>query len=72
MAKVVGVRFRNVGKIYYFNPKEYKMKIDDISFDITFDSDPSIRSFVFSGISLTRCLKARVMGEIQRANCRCC
>ena len=26
MAKVVGVRFRNVGKIYYFNPKTYKIK----------------------------------------------
>ena len=29
MTKVVGIRFRNVGKIYYFNPKEYKMKISD-------------------------------------------
>ena len=29
MAKVVGVRFRNVGKIYYFNPKNYKMKPGD-------------------------------------------
>ena len=29
MTKVVGIRFRNVGKIYYFNPKEYKMKIGD-------------------------------------------
>ena len=29
MAKVVGVRFRNVGKIYYFDPKNYKMKIGD-------------------------------------------
>ncbi len=29
MTKVVGVRFRNVGKIYYFNPKNYKMKIGD-------------------------------------------
>ena len=29
MTKVVGIRFRNVGKIYYFNPKEYKMKFGD-------------------------------------------
>ena len=28
MAKVVGVRFRN-GKIYYFNPKNYKVKPGD-------------------------------------------
>ena len=27
MTKVVGVRFRNVGKIYYFNPKGYKVSI---------------------------------------------
>ena len=27
MEKVVGVRFRNVGKIYYFNPKNYKVKV---------------------------------------------
>ena len=29
MEKVVGVRFRNVGKIYYFNPKNYKVKPGD-------------------------------------------
>lgn len=29
MTKVVGVRFRNVGKIYYFNPKGYSMKVGD-------------------------------------------
>ena len=29
MAKVVGVRFRNVGKIYYINPKTYKIKVGD-------------------------------------------
>ena len=29
MTKVVGIRFRNVGKIYYFNPKNYKMKAGD-------------------------------------------
>ena len=29
MTKVVGIRFRNVGKIYYFNPKNYRMKIGD-------------------------------------------
>ena len=29
MAKVVGVRFRTVGKIYYFNPKNYKVKPGD-------------------------------------------
>ncbi|MCF0132972.1 MAG: stage 0 sporulation family protein [Blautia sp.] len=27
MVKVVGVRFRNVGKIYYFNPKSYDIKL---------------------------------------------
>lgn len=26
MTKVVGVRFRNVGKIYYFSPKDYEIK----------------------------------------------
>lgn len=29
MTKIVGIRFRNVGKIYYFDPKNYKMKIGD-------------------------------------------
>ena len=29
MTKVVGTRFRNVGKIYYFNPRGYKMKTGD-------------------------------------------
>ena len=29
MTKVVGIRFRNVGKIYYFNPRGYKMKAGD-------------------------------------------
>ena len=29
MTKVVGVRFRNVGKIYYFDPKEYSVKEGD-------------------------------------------
>lgn len=29
MTKVVGIRFRNVGKIYYFNPKGYSMKPGD-------------------------------------------
>ena len=29
MTKVVGVRFRNVGKIYYFGPKEYHIKTGD-------------------------------------------
>lgn len=29
MTKVVGVRFRNVGKIYYFDPREYKIKEGD-------------------------------------------
>ena len=29
MTKVVGIRFRNVGKIYYFNPRGYKMKTGD-------------------------------------------
>lgn len=29
MTKVVGIRFRNVGKIYYFDPKEYEIKSSD-------------------------------------------
>lgn len=29
MTKVVGVRFRNVGKIYYFDPKDYEITTDD-------------------------------------------
>ena len=29
MEMVVGVRFRNVGKIYYFNPKNYTVKVGD-------------------------------------------
>lgn len=29
MTKVVGVRFRNVGKIYYFAPKDYEIKVND-------------------------------------------
>ena len=29
MTKVVGIIFRNVGKIYYFNPRGYKMKTGD-------------------------------------------
>ena len=27
MTKIVGIRFRNVGKIYYFDPKNYKMQV---------------------------------------------
>ncbi len=29
MTKVVGIRFRNVGKIYYFDPKDYEIKGSD-------------------------------------------
>ena len=29
MIKIIGVRFRNVGKIYYFNPKELDVKTGD-------------------------------------------
>ena len=29
MTKIVGIRFRNVGKIYYYDPKNYKMQIGD-------------------------------------------
>ncbi len=29
MTKVVGIRFRNVGKIYYFDPKDYNVKVGD-------------------------------------------
>ena len=29
MAKVVGVRFRNVGKIYYFDPRDLEMRLYD-------------------------------------------
>ena len=29
MVKIVGVRFRNAGKVYYFDPKSYKIKAGD-------------------------------------------
>ena len=29
MVKIVGVRFRNAGKVYYFDPKGYKIKAGD-------------------------------------------
>lgn len=29
MIKVVGVRFRKAGKVYYFDPVHYKIKKDD-------------------------------------------
>ncbi|MDD3219814.1 MAG: stage 0 sporulation family protein [Lachnospiraceae bacterium] len=29
MIKIIGIRFRNVGKVYYFNPKKFKMKAGD-------------------------------------------
>ena len=29
MVKIIGVRFRNVGKIYYFNPKNFQVKPGD-------------------------------------------
>ena len=29
MTKVVGIRFRNVGKIYYFNPMDYDICVND-------------------------------------------
>lgn len=29
MTKIVGVRFRNAGKVYYFDPKDYKMESGD-------------------------------------------
>ena len=29
MIKIIGVRFRNVGKIYYFNPKNFQIKTGD-------------------------------------------
>lgn len=29
MVKIVGVRFRNTGKVYYFDPKNYKVKSGD-------------------------------------------
>ena len=29
MARVIGVRFRNVGKIYYFDPKGFDIKAGD-------------------------------------------
>ena len=31
MTKVVGVRFRNVGKIYYFSPKDYEIKTGELN-----------------------------------------
>ena len=29
MVKIVGVRFRNAGKVYYFDPKDYKIRVGD-------------------------------------------
>ena len=29
MVKIIGVRFRNAGKVYYFDPKNYKIKAGD-------------------------------------------
>ena len=29
MVKIIGVRFRNVGKVYYFNPKNFQIKTGD-------------------------------------------
>ena len=29
MAEVIGVRFKNMGKVYYFDPEEYEIKIGD-------------------------------------------
>ena len=29
MVKIVGVRFRNAGKVYYFDPKTYKINVGD-------------------------------------------
>ena len=29
MVKIVGVRFRNAGKVYYFDPKGYKIEPGD-------------------------------------------
>ena len=29
MVKVIGVRFRNAGKIYYFDPKNYEIERGD-------------------------------------------
>ena len=29
MTKIVGVRFRNTGKIYYFDPARYKIETGD-------------------------------------------
>lgn len=29
MVKIIGVRFRNVGKVYYFNPKDFDVKTGD-------------------------------------------
>lgn len=29
MIKIIGVRFRNVGKIYYFNPKDFRIRVGE-------------------------------------------
>ena len=29
MIKIVGVRFRNAGKVYYFDPKEFSLRVGD-------------------------------------------
>ncbi len=30
MAEVIGVRFKNMGKVYYFDPEEYELKNGDM------------------------------------------
>ena len=29
MARIVGVRFRNVGKVYYFDPRDFEIHMND-------------------------------------------
>lgn len=29
MIKVIGIRFRNLGKIYYFDPQDFDINVED-------------------------------------------
>ena len=53
MIKVVGIRFRNAGKIYYFDPKDFEMEVARIwrvHYDFHFIA--SSISFISSSVRL--------------------
>ena len=37
MVKVIGVRFKTAGKVYYFDPDKFKLKIGDSVIVVTKD-----------------------------------